>query len=739
MTYYAHTNDLEPAHWQTILDHLQGTAQLAFDHGLDAGVADLARTAALLHDIGKYSQAFQRRLTGSGERVDHATAGAIEVVNLFKSSPVQKVLGELLAYCIVGHHGGLPDYGSPADMENSTLHARLKRKVEDYSAYRNELHPSGLSVSECLPVQLSPETVGFTLSVLTRMIYSALVDADFQDTETFVNGGKKPRGDHASIEALTQQFSDYLKLFGNPQTPIDQRRSATLQTCIARASDPPGLFTLTLPTGAGKTLDSMAFALNHAVCHRLKRVIYVIPYTSIIEQNAAVFKRSLGPYQDHVLEHHSNFDWNPKEQNEQIDYSSRNSALMKLRLAAENWDIPIIVTTSVQFFESFYANRSSRCRKLHNLAKSVIIFDEAQMLPRPYLKPCLYAVTELVRNYGASAVFCTATQPYLDPFIPDGMQAVELIPNVQEQFEFYRRVQVVNQGGLSDTGLLAQINQHEQALCIVNTRKHARALYQGLSKEGSFHLSTLMCAAHRSQVIGEIRRRLQTGQPCRVISTQLLEAGVDLDFPVGYRALAGLESIIQSAGRVNREGRRSTGTLLVFEPDSEHARKAPLYIQQSADIAQRILDKYPDPISTEAVRAYFTEIYQHQAPQNFDSRNILGYFEKHTPVPDFDFQTAAENFKLIDENTLGVIIPFDETAKQYLQELRTSPFPYSVLRKLQPYTVNIYEQEYQAIVNSGAIDLYCDQFAVLSDPQHYDPCTGLVIPEITGGQGIFFG
>ncbi|NLG99047.1 MAG: CRISPR-associated helicase Cas3' [Chloroflexi bacterium] len=739
MSYYAHTNDQELSHWQTILDHLQGTAQLAYNNGLDAGVADLARTAALLHDIGKYSQAFQRRLAGSGERVDHATAGAKEAVNLFKSSPIQKVLGELLAYCIAGHHGGLPDYGSPADLEVGTLLARLKRKVEDYSAYRKELHPSALAVSERLPVQISPETVGFTLSVLTRMIYSALVDADFQDTETFVNGGKKPRGDYANLQTLTQQFSDYLQQFDNPQTPINRRRSETLQTCITRSSDPPGLFTLTLPTGAGKTLASMAFALNHAVCHGLKRVIYVIPYTSIIEQNAAVFKRSLGIYHDHVLEHHSNFDWNPKEQGERTDYSNHNSALMKLRLAAENWDIPIIVTTSVQFFESFYANRSSRCRKLHNLAKSVIIFDEAQMLPRPYLKPCLYAVTELVRNYGATAVFCTATQPYLDPFIPGGMQITELIPNVKEQFNFYRRVQVVYQGRLSDVDLLAQINQHEQALCVVNTRKHARALYSELPQEGSFHLSTLMCAVHRSQVIGEIRRRLQSGQPCRVISTQLLEAGVDLDFPVGYRALAGLESIIQSAGRVNREGRRPTGTLLVFEPDSEHARKTPLYIRQSADIARRILDKYPDPISIEAVRAYFTEIYQHQAPQNFDSRNILGCFEKHTPAPDFDFQTAAENFKLIGENTVGVIIPFDETAEQYLQELRTSPFPYSVLRKLQPYTVNIYEQEYQALVNSGAIDLYCERFAVLIDPQHYDPHTGLVIPEITGGYGIFFG
>lgn len=740
MTWYAHTKDDNQSTWQTIQDHLEGTAKRAREMGRDAGIAEITAAAALLHDIGKYSQAFQRRLAGASERVDHATAGAKEAARLFSTNSIQRILGEILAYCIAGHHGGLPDYGCPFDDESeSTLKARLKREVKDYSAYAGEIDISKLALPARLPIRLSSETVGFSLSVLTRMIYSALVDADFLDTETFVNGGRKPRGEYEELPVLAEQFSAFLKRFDRPQNEINRRRTETLKTCIERASDPPGLFTLTLPTGGGKTFASLAFALSHAVRHGLKRIIYVIPYTSIIEQNAAVIKDSLGRYQNHVLEHHSNFDLRGSEADHEGDYGPQSSALVKLKLASENWDIPIVVTTSVQFFESFYANRSSRCRKVHHLAKSVILFDEAQMLPRPYLKPCLYAVAELVRNYGASAVFCTATQPCIDSFLPDGMAANELIPDVQEQFDFYRRVRVVKQGKMSDADLLAQLNRREQVLCIVNTRKHARELFEGLQGGGCFHLSTLMCAAHRSRVIGEVRQRLADGQPCRVISTQLLEAGVDLDFPTGYRALAGLESIIQAAGRVNREGRRPSGDLFVFEPDSEFARRAPAYIRQAAEVARRILDQFEDPVCAEAVERYYREIYTLQEPKAFDSHNILGCFEKRTTSPDFDFKTAAERFKLIEENTVGVIIPFDEHVVELLNRLRTSMFPNAVLRRLQPYTVNIYESEYQALVNCGAIEPYCERFAVLCDEDRYDEATGLLVPEIAGGQGIFFG
>ena len=596
-----------------------------------------------------------------------------------------------------------------------------------------------LSVPPRFPAHFRPISgaQGFSVAFATRMMYSILVDADYLETETFCNGGKKPRGDYSAIPLLAERFAQYLHCFDNPCREIDQRRSATLQACTAQADLPPGLYTLTLPTGAGKTLTSMAFALQHAIRHGLKRIIYVIPYTSIIEQNAGVFKRSLEGYEDNVLEHHSTFDWNPEQ--EENEAGQQNSALTKLKWAAENWDVPVVVTTNVQFFESLYASRSSRSRKVHNLAKSVIIFDEAQMLPRDFMKPCLYSVVELVRNYGASAVFCTATQPDLERFLPKGVELRELIADPQAEFNFYRRVQVRRAGRLTDIELLERLNSHRQVLCIVNTRKHAKALFEGLQGDGCFHLSTLMCAVHRREVIVEIRQRLVRGLPCRVISTQLLEAGVDLDFPVGYRALAGLESIIQSAGRVNREGKLPGGDLVVFEPDFEHARRMPKYIQQTAEAARVILRRYADgdPVCMEAIREYYSLLYGLSDPNAFDSRGILACFEKGDNPPVFDFATAAEKFKIIEDDTVPVIAPYDVNARELLAKLQTTNTPLNILRNLQPYTVNIYRPEYDALVNSGAIDLYADAYAVLNERGSYDKQTGLALIDPHGGYGIF--
>jgi CRISPR-associated endonuclease/helicase Cas3 len=443
--YYAHSKKGEDkSKWQPLIDHLKKTADFAEKFGTDAGISELARTAALLHDLGKYSEAFQARLDGSPRKVDHATAGARTAVELFNNNNVEKWLAIMLAYCIAGHHTGLPDYGSAIDVEtDGTLSARLdptKKKLEDFGAYRTEIIPEILTVKP-RTVKSAKEHHGFSLAFLTRMLYSALVDADFQETETYMNEGEKPRGEHASIEELSQKLNAHLRKFDNPVGDINKKRTETLKTCIEKADSEQGFFTLTAPTGGGKTLASIAFALNHAVKHGLKRVIYVIPFTTIIEQNAGVFKECLG--EENVLEHHSNFDWNPKRENspESAD-NETNDILSKLKLASENWDIPIVVTTNVQFFESLFANKSSRCRKLHNLAKSVIIFDEAQMLPREYLDPCMLAVKELVQNYSASAVFCTATQPALDKRLP-GVTFTDLIPDSQALFDFYKRSKIL--------------------------------------------------------------------------------------------------------------------------------------------------------------------------------------------------------------------------------------------------------------------------------------------------------
>jgi CRISPR-associated endonuclease/helicase Cas3 len=740
MPFYAHTKGNDKAEWQSVLQHLTATAELARELGEDTGLADFAYAAALLHDLGKYAPEFQRRLEGSSEKVDHATAGAKEIEQLMISRG-QPMIGRLLAYCIAGHHGGLPDGGSPVDTEDDvTLSGRMKRALKDYSAYTTEIDLSFLSVPTRFPEGFQPiqGASSFSVAFAVRMIFSILVDADFLETETFCNGGKKPRGEYTSITNLSQQFSAYLQRFANPVREIDFRRSSTLNECMARGDLPTGLYSLTLPTGAGKTIASMAFALRHAVKHGLKRIIYVIPYTSIIEQNAAVFKGSLSGFEDHILEHHSNFEWEPVR--EEPHEQNQNSALAKLKWAAENWDIPIIVTTNVQFFESLFANRNSRSRKIHNLARSVIIFDEAQMLPREYIKPCIYSVVELVQNYGATAVLCTATQPALGRFLPRGILVQELISNPQKEFDYYRRVQVKQLGRQTDADLLERLNSHKQVLCIVNTRKHARALFEGLQGKGCFHLSTLMCAVHRREIVAEIRQRLAQDLPCRVVSTQLIEAGVDLDFPVGYRALSGLDSIIQSAGRVNRENKRAEGFLYVFDPDSDYARYVPKYIEQTAQAAKIVLRSHSsDPISLEAVQAYYNLLFGMSDPDIFDSKKILSCFEKGGNPPTFHYATAADNFKLIENDTVPVIVAYEpDVVNPLLEELEKTLLPRTVLRKLQPFTVNIYQPEYQALVREGAVRLYAGRYAVLNQPiGRYSPQTGLELRSRRGAPGIF--
>jgi CRISPR-associated endonuclease/helicase Cas3 len=744
MVYYGHSRkDKAKSEWQPLIEHLTNTANLAEKFGTDAGVSELARTAALLHDIGKYSKEFQRRLDGSGQKVDHATAGAKEIRNLFDKDRTQKSLADILAYCIAGHHTGLPDYGDSIDVDGTgTLLARVEKKpLKDYSAYKAEIDTNTWTLLPRLKIRPDDKHPGFSFAFITRMIFSALVDADFQETQNYMKDDVKPRGGHASIVELCETFNAALKKFDNPEGEINKKRTETLKACIEKATSNQGFFTLTIPTGGGKTLASMAFALNHAVKHGLKRVIYVIPFTSIIEQNAGVFKEYLG--EENVLEHHSNFDWKKgeKKDSEEADDETKN-VLDKLKLASENWDIPIVVTTNVQFFESLFANKSSHCRKLHNMAKSVIVFDEAQMLPREYLDPCMLAVKELVQNYGASTVFCTATQPALNKHLPN-VSFAELAPDPQALFDFYKRVQVINIGKTPDAELIEKIKAQPRALCIVNTRKHAKGLFDLLEKDdGRFHLSTLMCPTHRKEILKTIRQRLEDKLPCRVISTQVMEAGIDVDFPVGFRALAGLDSIIQAAGRVNREMKQRVSDVFVFDPETEFIKKTPIFVQQGARVAENILRSHgKDPDSVSAIDAYFQLLDSLQGKGAYDAKKILPLFNKDTireGIVDFEFKTAADNFRLIENNTVAVVIPYNEEAKKLLEKMRGHPFPYTFARQLQMYTVNIYENEFKKLQSKGVIESCNETYEVLNDLNYYDRQTGLILPADVGGDAVFF-
>ena len=583
--YFAHI--AKDGRKQTVADHLHHTASLAEGFAAPFGAGEQAKLAGLAHDLGKYSEAFQKRLTG-GPKVDHATFGAS--VCFRQGQPCA-------AFAVAGHHGGLPDGGSQTDApESSTFFGRMNRarlgRLENADAGLKEVT---LPAPAHLPAEKKPEEGMF----FTRMLYSCLVDADYLDTETFMfDTAREERA--LSIDQLWEKLEHYISDWFPPKSELNRRRCTILQHCIQEgAQRSPGLFTLTVPTGGGKTVSSLAFALAHAKAKGLRRVIYVIPYTSIIEQTAQVFRDILGA--ENVLEHHSNILYETEDETD--------PQTIRFAQATENWDMPVIVTTAVQFFESLFANRSSQCRKLHNIAQSVVIFDEAQMLPIPYLRPCVYAVCQLIKYYGVSAVMCTATQPALghlfDEFLPTH-PPVELCPPAVCDWDAFRRVTIRRTGRLSWDDLAQQLQRHQQVLCIVNTRKSAQEMFERMDKEGLFHLSTLMYPKHRRLLLDEIRRRLPLGLPCRVISTSLIEAGVDVDFPAVYREESGLDSILQAAGRCNREGGHSPEESIVTIFQGEG--KAPPLFLTAIGAGRQIMAQHKDLTSPEAIHDYFYQL-----------------------------------------------------------------------------------------------------------------------------------
>ncbi|MBM4312312.1 MAG: CRISPR-associated endonuclease Cas3'' [Deltaproteobacteria bacterium] len=712
-TFYAHSKDGEPPdRWQPLEDHLSRVAELAQSFADDFGAGDWGRLAGLWHDLGKYSKEFQTYILSCSDpdahieakpgRVDHSTAGAQHSFGKSKNE------GKILAYAIAGHHAGLLN---GKDNEGSCLAARLEKTIPSCDACPDWL--LRLPILKGLPFPLDKSRFCFQFSFFIRMIYSCLVDADFLDTERFMDEEKSRwRQGYPSLETLHAKLKPHLEQLtakASP-TPINGHRADILKHCIDAADQQPGLFSLTVPTGGGKTLSSLAFAMKHALRFGKKRIIYVIPYTSIIEQNTAVFRAILG--EDAVLEHHSNFD--PEEE----DHRSR--------LAAENWDAPLVVTTNVQFFESLFACRSSRCRKIHRITDSVVILDEAQMLPVPLLKPSIEVLRELALNYRTTIVLCTATQPVLstsDSF-KDGLEGVrEIIPDPAMLYRVFKRVQTVKLPLLSDADLASSLGEHRQVLCVVNTRKHARLLYERLpDREGCHHLSALMCPAHRTEALDRIRAALANGDPCRVISTQLVEAGVDIDFPVVFRSIAGVDSISQAAGRCNREGKLSgNGQVFVFTPE---AGLPPGYFRQTAETAEAVLRHHEDPLSLEAVRAYFEQLYWLKGAA-LDQHQILADLAEGAKTGDFPFRVVAEKFKIIEEGMAPIIIPWNGDAERIVEELRYSAFPAAAARKAQRFTIQLYPQILYALLKAGSVERLHEQYNVLINRDLYREDLGL--------------
>jgi CRISPR-associated endonuclease/helicase Cas3 len=712
--------------------HLYGTAELASKFAQVFNSEKWGKILGIAHDTGKSTPNWQQyliRKSGYGEddahlegiprTVEHSTSSAKFAEEFFS-----KKIGRILSYCIAGHHAGLPDWFAEGQHGQSSLSYRLANT--DTNGIAQDVKSAVESEKTVSPPRKF-DSNNIDISLWIRMLFSCLVDADFLDTEAYMEKEKsEKRGGYLSMKELLFLFNNYMNsvTVNADKTPVNKLRQSILSDCRSAAENDPGIYSLTVPTGGGKTLSSLAFALEHAVKHQMDRVIYVIPYTSIIEQNANVFKKALGD--DQVVEHHANLD--------------EDESTSKSRLAAENWDAPVIVTTSVQFFESLFAAKTSRCRKLHNIANSVVVLDEAQLVPAEYLYPIIQAIELLKCHYRVTFVISTATQPAFESRpdfknfkgLPIG-SIREIISDVPKLYRELRRVNVERpsdwQKKLSWEDVAKELIVEPNVLCVVSDRKSCRELFS-LMPKGTYHLSALMCGQHRSNIIAEIKDKLanKKNEPIRVISTQLVEAGVDLDFPVVYRALAGLDSIAQAAGRCNREGKLKTGLgrVVVFIPP----KKAPCGIlRKAAETTETMLKtENIDPLDHAKFEQFFGTLYW--MVNSLDAKGIIDLLKPDSEDCGIQFRTAADKFKIIDDTQQRtILVPYDK-GKEYIEILKTKGPERWLLRKLQRYSVNIYTKDFACLLNKGWIaEITPDIFALTSDVG-YDLQTGLLVDEI---------
>ncbi|MBI2496757.1 MAG: CRISPR-associated endonuclease Cas3'' [Opitutae bacterium] len=732
--YYAHTaEDAEgnrlpesSGKWQPLADHLRNVADLAAQFAAPFGASDEARLAGLLHDLGKYSERFQARLSDPRiHGINHWAAGAVHAFLIKR---------QLIAFPIDGHHTGLPPTRG-ADGLEQTLRKFLDPKErpnltgcpEDLPVLLSRLAADDIVLPTLPPRQ---ETDHFAAALRARFLLSALTDADFLDTENHFDISRAARRRVCPLQeslALEKVLSHLATKASD--TDLCRLRRELLDACLAKAELPPGLFTLTAPTGSGKTLASLAFALRHIVHHnralapddprRLRRLIVVIPYTSIIEQTARVFRELFAADfgEDYVLEHHANVA--PSHEPGAQDHDSEEARIRRARLAAENWSAPIVVTTNVRFFESLFAHKTSACRRLHSIARSVVLFDEVQTLP-PALAPSLLSATRLLtRDYGCSTVFMTATQPaFATVPLASGLtwEPVEINPRPDVFATALRRTEIVLEPRTSPLdwpALAVRLASHDQALCVVNTIAHARDLFRLLPAEDRFHLSARLCPAHRFAVLAEIRQRLDRARPrpCRLVSTQLIEAGVDVDFPVVFRAF----------GPLNREGRQNgPGRVTVFH--SADPAMPPGVYRLAAAKTEDFLARHPavslDQPATYA--RYFEEFYRLAGPEVADRDAVLAHSQT------YDFPAASEKCRLIDSDTRAVIVDWGEGAALIAKLQRERHLTADECRRAQCFSVNLYPHEFSKAQAGGAVVQPVPDFDLWVWKGHYDPELGAV-------------
>lgn len=733
--FVAHVSE-DGSRQELVRTHLLEVARMASDFARPFHAESWAYAAGLLHDIGKYSKEFQNRILHGGPKVDHSTAGSAV---LFDRWP-------LLSYCVAGHHGGLPDGGVSASWDSS-LYGRINKAHDDgiprFEAWKSEIEMPEIKAPELEFPPKNDEATRYACAFLTRMVFSCLVDADFLCTERFMCGVERKGLASDSVNSLLEKLERHISKFYPPISPLNTTRCGFLNECKEMAVHPRGVFSITAPTGSGKTYGLMRFALNHAVApgNGQRRIIVAEPYTSIIEQNADVYREVFG--QENVLEHHANFDF---------DAMGDDGVGNRLRLAAENWEAPIIVTTNVQFFESLYSNRTSRCRKLHNIAGSVIVLDEAQMIPTEYLLPCVSALAELVRNYGCSVVLCSATQPALNGFFErEGLSVTEVVGDVPGLFQAFSRVTYQSLGSLDDDSLAERMLADGSALCIVNSRKQALHLFDLLharGEEGLYHLTTLMHPVHRRRVLEEIRHRMKIeGLPCLVVATSLVEAGVDLDFPVVYRALAGLDSMVQAGGRCNREGKQPAKDSFVylFEAADVNPNSIPPEVRQRADVTRSVVPGVTDSGSSvdlgapDVVRSFFDRLYFYKGDSELDKGGIrerLCNYPIDHGKPSIDFKTVSDSFHLIEGGAYSIVVPDDEVLSA-IERVKEGVAARGDLRRLSTHSVSVYEYDLRELWRAGAVEELAHGLFLLVDEARYKEQTGLDT-SVFGGEGLYW-
>ncbi len=722
--YIAHRNEISGA-VQTVKEHCENTAALCRNFSIPE-LKDFMYAVGLLHDVGKFQASFVKRINGANIKVEHSTCGALAAKEKY-TMPVPMAL--MMEYCIAGHHSGIPDGGFPNDdIDKSTLCGRLKRDYEDFSEYKNELALPELNGLEWLKYLFRDcdnkmENVIDKFAFLTRYVFSCLVDADSIDTADFCKERELPGKLNADFSSCLQNIDDKLNSF-ICKTELQKARTILQNQAFQNINQDAEIYLLNMPTGSGKTLASAKIALERALSKEKKRIIYVIPYNSIIEQTADVLEEIFGGNLE-ILRHQSTFSYEDEE-NGSEDY--REAA----KTAAENWDAPFIITTAVQFFESVYANKRGKLRKVHNMADSILVFDEAHLMPQDYLQPCLQAVAYITRYLHSEAVFLTATMPDFEKLmkeyaLPDS-KIVKLIKDTS-MFTKFQKCRYSYIGEISSSELLSKCREYPSSLIVVNKKATARELYQECGGK-RYHLSTYMTSYDRKRILKEIRRELKQleadypeykdvpeDRRITIISTSLIEAGVDLDVYTVFRERSGLDSILQAGGRCNREGKRKMADVFVFDL-AEETRQAAL--DEKANLTKGLLKKYDDVSAVKCIEEYYSRLYFMKADDI--QKNTM--HQACSDLASIPFKEYAEKFELIDSRQVSLVVPCDAQSEQLVEMMKYTKAGNA--RKLQNYTCSVRQKELEDLIRQHAADDYGTGIYYLTNKDYYDEYTGVL-------------